>query len=104
MSPINATTETFTADTSTGKPTLVYFWATWCGPCRQTTPIVEAIAAESDVTVVKVDVDAQSQIALDNSITGVPTFVITDGDGEVIDRFNGAKTKTALLTALEQAH
>lgn len=101
MSLIDATDADFAAATSTGQPTLIDFWADWCGPCRQVSPVVAAIAAEHpEYTIVKVDIEAAPKTAQHYGITSIPTLVVLNADGEAVSRLTGAKTKAALLAAL----
>lgn len=101
MKPIDATDITYDAAIATGKPVLVDFWAPWCGPCRKVAPIVDAIAAEhEEYTVVKVDIDVAQATALKYQIMSVPTLIVLDTDGQIVERFSGPKPKAALVQAL----
>ena len=79
------------------KPTIVDFWAEWCGPCRQLGPVLDAIAAEhaDRVDVVKVNVDENPAIASKYGITSIPAVYLFAG-GEVVKTSIGAKPKSAL--------
>ena len=79
------------------KPTIVDFWAEWCGPCRQLGPVLDAIAAEhaDHVDVVKVNVDDNPAIASKYGITSIPAVYLF-ANGEVVKTSIGAKPKSAL--------
>jgi len=81
---------------------LVDFYADWCGPCQMIAPTVDELAAESEATVAKVDVEALPQIAARYDISSIPTFLVFD-DGEVVDRLVGMKEKKTLAAAVGRA-
>lgn len=104
MSVLTATDADFDQVIKTGKPTLIDFWATWCGPCRQIAPVVSAIAEEHpEYAVIKVDVDQANDSAQAFGILSVPTIAILDANGTLVQQFSGPKPKGALLDALAQA-
>jgi putative thioredoxin len=91
---IDVTEATFEQDVierSRSVPVVVDFWAAWCGPCRQLTPVLErAVEAYGDeVTLAKVDVDANPQISSRYDVRGIPA-VKAFRDGRVVDEFTGA--------------
>ncbi len=83
------------------KPILVDFWAPWCGPCRFVGPILTEIATEkADVlSVGKLNVDDNQQVAASFQITGIPTMILFKG-GQPVERIVGALPKTDIETAL----
>lgn len=81
-------------------PVLVDFYATWCGPCKQITPILAELAKEkTGVKIVKVDVDENPELATQYGVRGIPTLIIIK-NGEVVKTMVGFKNKEALLDAI----
>jgi len=83
-------------------PTLVDFWAAWCGPCRTMSPILDEIAEESShkIKVTKLNVDDSQQTANKYKIMSIPTLVVFE-NGEIKKRLVGALSKKKLLEELE---
>jgi thioredoxin 1 len=83
------------------KPVIVDYWAEWCGPCRQVSPILEEIASEyaDKIDVVKLNVDDNPAVTQKYGIMNIPTMSVFK-NGEVVKEIVGAKPKSALLRDL----
>lgn len=101
MSVININKTNFQTEVMlSDKPVLLDFWASWCGPCRMVSPIVDEIAAErSDVKVGKINVDEQPELAVQFGITSIPTLVVIK-NGRVVQQAVGARPKAQILAML----
>ena len=85
-------------------PVLVYFWATWCGPCRSISPIVEELAKEfvGKVKVTKLNVDENRAIPGQYGVRGIPTLILFKS-GKILDQIVGAVPKARLKAMIEKA-
>ena len=102
MGVITVTKETFEQEVlQSEKPVLVDFWASWCGPCRLLSPIVDEIAEENDeVKVCKINVDEESELAAYFQIMSIPTLFVFKS-GEVVNQSVGVLTKEEILDLLK---
>lgn len=96
---VSATTDSsFEQDVlNSDKPVLVDFWAEWCGPCKQLSPILDSVASKvgADVKVVKVNIDESPETPTKYGVRGIPTLMIFKG-GEVADIKVGAMPESQL--------
>ena len=85
MAVVTITTENFAQEVlHSDKPVLLDFWASWCGPCRMLSPIVDEVAEErTDVKVGKVNVDEQPDLAAQFGVMSIPTLLARPSAGEL---------------------
>ena len=93
-----ATNNTFDELIQSDKLVIADFWATWCGPCRMLTPILDEVEEEmSDkIQVVKVNVDDADEVAAQYRIMSIPTLLFFKG-GQIVDKTVGAMPKNVLI-------
>jgi len=98
---VHATNKSFENEIN-DKLVLVDFFATWCGPCKMIAPILEQIAAEnSDVKIVKLDVDENQDVASKYNIASIPTLMIFK-NGHVVSEKLGFMPKELLLKWIDE--
>ena len=91
MAEIKVTKENFASEVlASQKPVVVDFWATWCGPCRMIAPVLEELAEkyEDKLTVCKVNVDEEMELAVKFSVASIPTLLVFKG-GEMVAKTLG---------------
>ena len=101
MSVYTITSENYQKEVAESSRTvLLDFWASWCGPCRMVSPLIDEIAEElNDVKVGKVNVDEQPELAEKFGVMSIPTLVVLK-NGNVINRRVGAGSKEEILSML----
>ena len=84
-------------------PVLIDFFATWCGPCKMMTPVLEAVKEElqDNIVILKVDVDKNPKLAAQYQVRGVPTFLLFQ-KGQLLWRQSGMLQKNDLVAVVQQ--
>ena len=84
-------------------PSMVDFWAEWCGPCKKVGPVVEELAAEYEgkIKIAKMDVDSNRQTPAKFGIRNIPTLILFK-NGEVVNTIVGAQPKTSIEEELKK--
>lgn len=99
---LQITDQNFEELAAQGKPMVLDFWATWCGPCRKIAPIIEALAGdyEGQAIIGKVDIEESEDLAAKFGIRNIPTVLYLKG-GEVVDKQVGAAPRPVLEEKLK---
>jgi thioredoxin 1 len=104
MAIVTLTKENFEKEvTQSEKPVLVDFWASWCGPCRMMSPVVDEIAGEVDVDTAKIgklNVDEEPELASKFKISSIPTLAVFK-NGNIVGKAIGVRPKSAVLDLLK---
>jgi thioredoxin 1 len=102
MSVVTITKENFQKEVLESKiPVLVDFWASWCGPCKMVSPIIDEIGEEiTSAKIGKINVDEQPELAAQYKVMGIPTLAVFK-DGKVVQKKSGAQQKAGILGMLE---
>lgn len=101
MSVLTITKSNFNQEVmESDKPVLLDFWASWCGPCRMVSPVVDEIAEETaSIKVGKVNVDEQQELAAKFNVSSIPTLVVIK-DGKIVSQAVGARPKQDIVSML----
>lgn len=101
MAVITITKENFASEVlQSTQPVLLDFWASWCGPCRMLSPVVDEVAEErTDVKVGKVNVDEQPELAGEFGVMSIPTLLVFE-QGKLVRQAVGARPKASVLELL----
>ena len=101
MAVVTITKDNFEQEVlQSAKPVLLDFWASWCGPCRMLSPVVDEVAEErTDVKVGKVNVDEQPELAGEFGVMSIPTLLVFE-QGKLVRQAVGARPKASVLELL----
>ena len=101
MAALNITKQNFQEEVmNSDKKVLIDFWASWCGPCRMVSPVIEEIAAERpDIKVCKVNVDEEQELAAAFQVMSIPALVVME-NSKVVNQAVGARPKAQILSLL----
>ncbi len=103
MAVITLNNENFNQEVlESNKTVLIDFWASWCGPCKMLSPVVDEIAEEVDdsIKVCKVNVDEERELAMQFQVRSIPTLVVLK-NGKVVNQSVGVRPKSDILAMLK---
>ncbi|MCI9286531.1 MAG: thioredoxin [Clostridia bacterium] len=105
MAVIKITSKNFEEEVSKSElPVLLDFWASWCGPCRMVSPIVDEVANELEgkAKVGKINVDEEQELAQAFSIMSIPTLVVIN-NGKLVNQSVGVRSKQEIIEMIEKS-
>lgn len=102
MSVITITSDNFDAEVIKSEKTILLdFWASWCGPCKMLSPVVDEIADETpDINVGKINVDEENELAARFGISSIPTLVVMK-NGKIEASSVGVRPKSEILAMIK---
>ncbi len=102
MSVLTITKNNFQTEVmESDKPVLLDFWASWCGPCRMVSPLIDEIANETPaIKVGKINIDEQQDLAAQFGVMSIPTLVVVK-NGKVVNKAVGARPKAQIVSLLD---
>lgn len=105
MSVMKITSKNFEEEVSKSElPVLLDFWASWCGPCRMVSPIVDEVANELEgrAKVGKINVDEEQELAQAFSVMSIPTLVVIN-NGKLVNQLVGVRSKQEIIEMIEKS-
>ena len=98
MSVLSLNEKKFEEVIKTDKPVLIDFWASWCGPCRMMSPVIDEISEEmgEKVKVCKINIDEEKNLAVKFNVMSIPTFIVLK-EGKEVGRSIGVQDKSEIM-------